>query len=68
MRNAFLKLYVTSQMLKSRLKDEQGQDLVEYAAVIALVVLALVCGMTTLANGINTAMTVVSTRISSTLN
>jgi len=68
MRNAFLKLYVTSQMLKSRLKDEQGQDLVEYAAVIALVVLALVGGMSTLANGINTAMTVVSTRISSTLN
>jgi Flp pilus assembly pilin Flp len=68
MKNAFLKLYVTGQMLKSRLKEEDGQDLVEYAAVIALVVLALVGGMNTLANGINSAMSVVSTRISSTLN
>lgn len=39
------------------LRDEKGQDLVEYAAVIALVVLALTGGMSTLANGINTAMT-----------
>jgi Flp pilus assembly pilin Flp len=68
MKNAFLKLYVTGQMLKSRLKDEQGQDLVEYAAVIALVVLALVGGMNTLATGINTAMTSVSTKINSTLS
>jgi Flp pilus assembly pilin Flp len=68
MRNAFLKLYVTGQMLKSRLKDEQGQDLVEYAAVIALVVLALVGGMNTLATGINTAMGSVSTSINSTLS
>ncbi len=39
------------------LLDEKGQDLVEYAAVIVLVVLALAGGMSTLANGINTAMT-----------
>ena len=67
MKNAFLKLYVTGQMLKSRLKEEDGQDLVEYAAVIALVVLALVGGMNTLANGINTAMGTVSTKINNVL-
>ena len=68
MRNSILKLYVKAQVLKNALKDENGQDLVEYAAVIALVVLALVGGMNTLANGINTAMGVVSSNISSTLN
>jgi Flp pilus assembly pilin Flp len=61
-------LYVKAQVLKNALKDEHGQDLVEYAAVIALVVLALSSGMTTLAAGINTAMTSLSGRIGTTLN
>ncbi len=50
-------------MPAATLKDENGQDLVEYAAVIVLVVLALTGGMTTLANGINNAMTSVGTQI-----
>jgi Flp pilus assembly pilin Flp len=41
---------------------------VEYAAVIVLVVLALAGGMKTLANGINAAMTTVSTKITSALS
>ena len=53
MRNACLKVYLKSQALWKALQDEQGQDLVEYAAVIVLVVLALAGGMGTLANGIN---------------
>jgi Flp pilus assembly pilin Flp len=67
MRDSLLKLYVKAQVLKNALKDEHGQDLVEYAAVIALVVLALTSGMSTLANGINSAMSAVSTKISNTL-
>jgi Flp pilus assembly pilin Flp len=63
MRENFLKWTVKGKMLVERLKEENGQDLVEYAAVISLVVLALVGGMGTLANGINSAMTAVSTRI-----
>ena len=63
MRNATLKLYAKSQVIWNTLKDEQGQDLVEYAAVIVLVVLALAGGMGTLANGINNAMTSVGTKI-----
>ena len=46
-----------------QLRDENGQDLVEYAAVIALIVLALFGGMSTLANGINTAMASLSTQV-----
>ena len=63
MRNATLKLYAKSQVIWNTLKDEQGQDLVEYAAVIVLVVLALTGGMSTLANGINNAMTSVGSKI-----
>ena len=56
MRNAFLKLYVKAKVMVDTLKNENGQDLVEYAAVIALVVLAATAGMKTLADGINAAM------------
>ena len=63
MRNAFLNLYVKAKVMVDTLKDENGQDLVEYAAVIALVVLAATAGMQTLANGINAAMGSLSTQI-----
>jgi Flp pilus assembly pilin Flp len=63
MRNAFLKLYVKAKVMVDTLKNENGQDLVEYAAVIALVVLAATAGMQTLANGINSAMGSLSTQI-----
>ena len=68
MRNATLKLYAKSQVIWNTLKDEQGQDLVEYAAVIVLVVLALAGGMSTLANGINNAMTSVGTKVNTLLS
>jgi len=67
MRNTVLALYVKVNLLVSRLREEQGQDLVEYAAVISLVVLGITAGMGTLANGINDAMTSVATRINSTI-
>ena len=63
MRNAILRLYSKGQVIWTSLKDEQGQDLVEYAAVIVLVVLALAGGMGTLANGINNAMASVGNRV-----
>ena len=55
------------QLVLRTLRHEHGQDLVEYAAVISLVVLALVGGMGTLANGINTAMVSVGAAINSTI-
>lgn len=54
MNNLILKAYVTSKTIWSTLKDENGQDLVEYGLVILLVCLGAVSGMSTLANGINT--------------
>ena len=52
MKNAFLMLSVRIQTLLSR---EEGQDLIEYALVVALIALAATAGMTTLAKDINNA-------------
>jgi pilus assembly protein Flp/PilA len=43
-----------------RLHDEEsGQDLIEYALVVALIALAATAGMSTLASGINAAFSTV---------
>jgi Flp pilus assembly pilin Flp len=67
MRDSLLKLYVKAQVLKNALKDENGQDLVEYAAVILLVVLALAGGMGTLASQINSVMGGMAAKINAVL-
>ena len=41
--------------IQDRLSSEEGQDLIEYALVVALIAFAAVGGMSTLANKINTA-------------
>lgn len=67
MRSSLLRLYVKCKVLTLAVQEEHGQDLVEYAAVIALVVLGLTAGMTTLANGINTATGSLSNSINNTI-
>jgi pilus assembly protein Flp/PilA len=57
MNNMLLKLYVKFQDLKN---GEEGQDLVEYALVVALIAFGATAGMTSLATGINTAFSNVS--------
>jgi pilus assembly protein Flp/PilA len=59
-----LKLYVKLQNLMSR---EEGQDLVEYALVVALVALGATATVKTLGTGIGTAFTTISTTLSSSL-
>jgi pilus assembly protein Flp/PilA len=41
--------------------EESGQDLIEYALVVALIALAATAGMSSLANGINSAFTRLNT-------
>ncbi len=65
MRNAFLKLYVKAEVMLATMKDEEGQDLVEYALVVALIALAATAGMGTLATAINGAFTTVGTKLNS---
>jgi pilus assembly protein Flp/PilA len=55
MRNTLLKLYVKAQVMRDTLKDESGQDLIEYALVVSLIAFAAIAGMNVLATGINNA-------------
>ena len=47
----------------SILRDEKGQDLIEYGLLVALVAFAATVGMTTLASDINTAFTTIGTSL-----
>jgi len=59
MRDTLLKMYMKFQGLK----NDEGQDLVEYALLVALVALVCVTGV----NNVATAVNSVFTNISSTL-
>jgi len=59
MKDKLLKLSVMWQILK----DENGQDLIEYALVVALIAFAATAGMGTLANDLNTAFTHIGTKV-----
>ena len=55
----------TMRILFSRIvTEEEGQDLIEYALLAALVALGAVAGMTALAGGINGKFSAVSTSLS----
>ncbi len=60
MNNLLLKLYIKFQDLKN---SEEGQDLVEYALVVALIAFGATAGMGKLASAINTAFGNVSTKL-----
>ena len=62
MNTILLKLYVKFQDLASR---EEGQDLVEYALVVALIAFGATAGMKALAGGLNTAFNNISTNLAS---
>jgi pilus assembly protein Flp/PilA len=63
MKDTMLKLYIKMQNLKSSLMQEEGQDLVEYALVVALIALAATAGMRTLASDINNAFNGIGTTL-----
>jgi pilus assembly protein Flp/PilA len=65
MNDMLLKLYVKFQDLKN---SEEGQDLVEYALVVALIAFGATAGMGALATGINTAFSNVSTKLGSSIS
>jgi pilus assembly protein Flp/PilA len=67
MRNATLKLYVRIQTMRASLRnlvaEQGGQDLIEYALVVALIAFAAAAGMTTVATKINAAFTNIGTKL-----
>jgi len=62
MNNTFLMLSVK---LQSILSQEDGQDLIEYVLVAALIALGATAGMNALANAINNAFLNVSSSLAS---
>ena len=64
MNTMFLKLYVKFQDLMSR---DEGQDLVEYALVVAIIALGAVATMNTLSATISTAFGKVNTALTNAM-
>jgi pilus assembly protein Flp/PilA len=65
MKNTLLKLYIKVQSL---LSQEEGQDLVEYALMVALIALAATTGMSSMAGAINTAFGNIGTLFGSNIS
>lgn len=65
MNNLILNMYIKMQNLKDVMNREEGQDLVEYALVVALIAFGATAGMTALAGGINLAFTNISSMLAS---
>ena len=64
MNNLFLKMYVKVHDLMSH---EEGQDLVEYALVVALIAFGATAGMSKLSSAINTAFGNISTTLGASI-
>jgi len=57
MRNTLLNMYVKFQGLKN---GEEGQDLVEYALLVALIALVCISGVNSVASAVNTVFSNIS--------
>ncbi len=64
MNNMLLKLYIKIQDL---LSHDEGQDLVEYALIVALIALAATAGMTKLATAINNGFSTLGTTLNNAI-
>ncbi len=58
---------MTLSILKNLLRDESGQDLIEYALVAALIALGSIAAMNSLAAGISGAFSNVSSALSTSI-
>jgi len=59
MQNFLMKLYVKAQILR----EENGQDLIEYVLTAALIALAATAGMNTVAKDINLAFSNIGSKL-----
>lgn len=60
-------LLLLSAKLRNLLTSEEGQDLIEYALVVALIAFAAIGGMKTLAGDINTAFKGIGNTLTSSI-
>jgi pilus assembly protein Flp/PilA len=62
-KDVLMKLYVRAQILR----EDAGQDLIEYALVVALIAFAAMVGMNDVASNINTAFNKISSKLVSAI-
>ena len=67
MKDLLFKLSFKMYLLKDALQDERGQDLIEYALIIALIAFAATAGMSALATKINAAFTSIGNTLSNSV-
>jgi Flp pilus assembly pilin Flp len=63
MQKLSVKIYMSLQRVKAALRDECGQDMVEYAIVMGLIAFGATTAMKGLATSIGTAFTNVGTAV-----
>jgi pilus assembly protein Flp/PilA len=61
MKDMLLKMYVKAQILH----EDYGQDLIEYALVVALIAFAATAGMSAVATKLNTAFSAIGSKVAS---
>ena len=59
------RVWMLSLKIQDLIKREEGQDLIEYALVVALIAFAATVGMQSVATNINTAFTNIGTKLTS---
>jgi pilus assembly protein Flp/PilA len=64
MNQPFAKLF---QLLRNNIAREEGQDLVEYALVVALIAFGAIAGMQFLAGGLNNAFSDIANVLTSSI-
>lgn len=62
------KLLMLSLKLRTLLSDDQGQDLIEYALVVALIAFGATAAMTTLSGDINSAFGAIGNALGSAVS
>lgn len=67
MKDLFYKVSFKMELLKEALQNEQGQDLIEYALVVALIAFAATVGMKALATDINLAFAGIGTDLTNAI-
>jgi pilus assembly protein Flp/PilA len=56
-------LHAVRRVVRALLRNKKGQDLIEYALVVALIAFAAAAGMTSVATQINAAFTNIGTKV-----
>jgi pilus assembly protein Flp/PilA len=56
-------VWMLTLKIQNMLKGEEGQDLIEYALIVAIIALAATAGMSTVATDINAAFTSIGTKL-----